>query len=192
MNVFVLSTGRAGTHTFARACKHLTNYTSAHESRWGILGPDRLDYPPDHIEVDNRLSWMLGRLHRRYGDDAFYVHMVRDREEVADSFMNRRLRRHSIVRAYAYGVAVRKPADRDAAADMWDTVTANVRLFLEARPRAMEIDLAEAKDRFPEFLDRIGAEGDLDAALAAWDVKRDESEKPPLSQRIIDRIRFGP
>lgn len=192
MNVFVLSTGRAGTHTFARACSHLTSHTSAHESRWGLLGRPRLDYPPGHIEVDNRLSWYLGRLHRRYGDDAFYVHMVRDREAVADSFMKRRLKRLSIIRAYAYGVVAHEKADRAAAADLWDTVTANVRLFLADRPNAMEIRLAEAKERFPEFLERIGAEGDLDAATAEWDVKGDPGARPPWFQRVIDRVRWGP
>lgn len=192
MNVFVLSTGRAGTHTFARACQHLTNFSCSHESRWGRLGRERLDYPPRHIEVDNRLAWYLGRLHRRFGDDAFYVHMIRDRQEVADSFINRRMKRLSIVRAYAYGLVVRDRTDRAVATDLWDTVTANIRLFLEERPRTMEIRLAEAQDRFPEFLDRVGAEGDLDAAVAAWDRVSDPSGRPPLVQRIIDRFRFGP
>ena len=192
MNVFVLSAGRAGTHTFARACSHLTSHTSAHESQWGFLGRPRLDYPPDHIEVDNRLSWYLGRLYRRYGDDAYYLHMVRDREEVADSFMNRRLKRLSIIRAYAYGVVARNKTDRAVAADLWDTVTANIRLFLEDRPNAMEIRLSEAMERFPEFLEWIGADGDLEAAVAEWTVKNDAGERPPWFQRVIDRFRWGP
>ena len=36
MNVFILNTGRCGSRTFARACAHITNYTSAHESRSGL------------------------------------------------------------------------------------------------------------------------------------------------------------
>lgn len=46
MNVFVLCTGRCGSVTFVEACKHVTNYTSAHESRAGIAGPGRVQYPP--------------------------------------------------------------------------------------------------------------------------------------------------
>ena len=65
MNVFILSTGRSGSQTFARACAHVSNYTSAHESRSGLLGDAHFDYPDNHIESDNRLSWMLGRLDRK-------------------------------------------------------------------------------------------------------------------------------
>ncbi len=56
MDVFVLCTGRCGSTTFIKACAHITNYTAAHESRTGLLGSDRLDYPGKHIEADNRLS----------------------------------------------------------------------------------------------------------------------------------------
>ena len=37
-HIFVLSPGRSGSKTFAEACKHLINYTSAHESRGGKIG----------------------------------------------------------------------------------------------------------------------------------------------------------
>ena len=56
MNVFVLCTGRCGSTTFACACRHIENYTAAHESRSHLAGPERFAYPEDHIEVDNRLS----------------------------------------------------------------------------------------------------------------------------------------
>ena len=39
-----------------------------------------LAYTKGHIEVDNRLSWMLGRLDKVYADDlAIYVHLKRNR-----------------------------------------------------------------------------------------------------------------
>ena len=47
-----------------------------------MIGPERLDYPDQHIESDNRLAWYAGRLEKRYGDDAFYVHLKRDRQRV--------------------------------------------------------------------------------------------------------------
>lgn len=78
MNVFVLSTGRCGSTTFVKACEHITNFSAAHESRTGLLGAARLDYAGNHIEADNRLSWLLGRLDRTYGNAAFYVHLRRD------------------------------------------------------------------------------------------------------------------
>ena len=191
MNVFVLSTGRAGTVTFARACSHLTNYTSAHESRWGRLGDERLDYPADHIESDNRLCWHLGRLDERFGRDAFYVHMVRDAEATARSLLRRRRRKLSILHAYAHAMVVRDDVDLELGVDYCDTVNSNIRLFLRDKPNVMEIRLEQVRDRFPEFLDRIGAEGDLEAAAAEWDVRHNRGRRPPLYRRIIDRIRFG-
>ena len=64
MNVFVLCTGRCGSVTLYKICKHIQNFTSGHESR------KKLDfkYQENHIEIDNRLSWFLGRL-----DDKFII-----------------------------------------------------------------------------------------------------------------------
>ena len=44
MNVFVLNTGRCGSTTFIEACRHITNYSAAHESKTGRLGPARLRF----------------------------------------------------------------------------------------------------------------------------------------------------
>ena len=89
MNVFVLNTGRCGSTTFTKACKHITNYTSEHESRAGMLGKKHFNYPGNHIETDNRLCWFLGRLDEAYGNDAYYVHLKRNTKDVASSFAKR-------------------------------------------------------------------------------------------------------
>ena len=62
MNIFILNTGRCGSTTFIKACEHIKNYTCAHESLLTEIGAQRFNYPQDHIEADNRLSWLLGRL----------------------------------------------------------------------------------------------------------------------------------
>ena len=98
MNVFVLCTGRCGSTTFTRACEHINNYTSSHESRTQFLGAERFNYPTNHIEVDNRLSWLLGRLDNIYGNDAFYVHLTRDINLTCNSLTKRA--NQGIMRAY--------------------------------------------------------------------------------------------
>ena len=113
MNVFILCTGRCGSTTFAKACGHIANYSSAHESRFGLVGEDRLDYPEDHIEADNRLSWMLGPLAKLYGNEAFYVHLRRDNETTAASFERRW--GTGIIEAYTSGVLVTSDRDQYAA-----------------------------------------------------------------------------
>ena len=104
MNVFVLCTGRSGSTTFHRACQHITNYTCSHELNTSEVGGARFAYPEDHIEIDNHLSWLLGRLDEAFGNRAFYVHLMRDEEMTAKSFDKRWAGRYSIIRAYSEGV----------------------------------------------------------------------------------------
>lgn len=177
MNVFVLSTGRCGSTTFSKACSHLTNYTSAHESRIRLCGDARLDYPGDHIESDNRLSWMLGRLERRFGSDAFYVHLMRDREKVVQSFLRRWGK--GIIKAYEKGILMGATGAEpiDVCVDYIHTATTNIEVFLEDKPKKMSLELENASEQFPKFLERIEAEGDLKAAVAEWSVKHNASKK---------------
>lgn len=183
VNVFVLCTGRCGSVTFFQACSHLTNFTSGHETRSARIGPARVDFPPRHIEVDNRLSWQLGRLGARWDrEDVLYVHLTRDREAVARSFRTRwdSTFRASMIRAFGHGIVQRAkewPEERrlDVCRDYVDTVTANIDDFLRTRP-SMTVELESIHIDFAEFLDRIGAEGDRGAALAEWGVRHNASK----------------
>lgn len=180
MNVFVLGTGRCGTATFVAACRHFTNYTAGHETRTRLLGADRFAYPTNHIEADNRLSWMLGRLENAYGRSAFYVHLIRDPEAVARSYAGRWAEGlGSLPASYHRGIVHQAPADRlDICRDLVATVTANVAIFLRDK-RSLTIQLESASAAFPAFCDAIEAEGDLDAALAGWRVRHNAT--PPGS-----------
>jgi len=171
MRVFVLCTGRCGSTTLARAGEHLTNYTAGHETRANRIGDDRFDYPDQHVEVDNRLSWFLGDLDRRFGDDPLYVHLRRDPETVATSFTHRWGK--GIIGAFDGGIVFgSKPPDR--AMDMCrfyvDTVTANIESFLRGRPRQMTVWLEDAPSWLPDLWTRIGGEGNLQAAMDEFNV----------------------
>lgn len=196
MRVFVLSTGRCGSTTFAKACHHITNFTAAHESRIAEGPTHRLAYPEDHIESDPRLAWFLGLLHERF-PEAFYVHLTRDPDEVAYSYLQRFVQhphprgggRLSLVRrrlvesfpsprimtGFAYSILMRR--------DPWpestrlplcrfyvDTVTANIHEFLKDKSY-VTVRLERAHEDFRGFLHHISAEGDLEAAVAEWSVR---------------------
>lgn len=88
-SVFVLSAGRTGSTSFYHAAQAITNYSSGHETNIDKIGSERFRYPTNHIEIDNRLSWFLGSLDRHFGNEAFYVHLLRDRHAVATSFSKR-------------------------------------------------------------------------------------------------------
>ncbi|MGD8590882.1 MAG: hypothetical protein PVG22_18820 [Chromatiales bacterium] len=175
MNVFILNPGRCGSTTFIRACRHITNYSAGHESRVNLTGDERLAYPPDHIEADNRLSWLLGRLERRFGDDALYVHLSRTRQASVESFSRRA--HFGIMQAYRAGILLggRQQSDREIALDYLETVDSNIALFLKDKTHKMDFRLEHAKQDFPLFWELIGAQGDLVKALAEWDIRYNAS-----------------
>jgi hypothetical protein len=169
MNVFVLNTGRCGSSTFIQACKHITNYTSAHESLSSNIGQQRLNYPANHIEADNRLSWFLGRLENTYGDNAFYVHLKRNINDTVNSFSKRI--EFGIMRAYEQGVLMHEDhvaSSHDIARDYIETVNSNIDLFLKGKSRKMDISLETITSDFPVFWERIQAVGDFESAIEEW------------------------
>lgn len=170
-NVFVLCTGRCGSLTFAKACSHATNYSVGHESLARKPGRFRLHYPKRHVEVDNRLCWFLGRLDSRYGDSAFYVHLRRREEDVANSLNQRWHLRDSIMRAYADQLHMARVKDPLALCfDYIETVTMNINLFLKDKTNVISISLERVDADFPEFWTGIHAEGDLSEALREFSI----------------------
>jgi hypothetical protein len=185
MNVFILCTGRCGSTTFIEACHHITNFTAEHESRARMIGAERLNYPDRHIEADNRLSWFLGRLDQRYGDSAFYVHLKRDDLKTARSLLNRY--DAGIMRAYQAGILMRKDAHHeplDVCLDYCETVNANIAAFLKDKSQTLTMTLEQAKDGFLEFWQRIGAQGNRDAALNEWDVCYNASDSSLIGRAV--------
>jgi hypothetical protein len=88
MRIFVIGTGRCGTVTFSKACQHITNYTSGHETTGRLPIKEKLTYPDNHIEIDPSLSYFIPLLREKY-PDALFVHLQRERESCVDSLMKR-------------------------------------------------------------------------------------------------------
>ncbi len=167
MNVFVLCTGRCGSLTFAKACGHITNYTTGHETRANRIA-GRLTYPHRHIEVDNRLSWFTGTLFKWY-PDALYIHLKRDYEQVANSYAQRFGVTGGIMSAFSSGILRRGRARvqerKDLARFYTRTVNDNIEQALQGRNH-ITIHIEDPHPGFEEMWGRIGAEGDLEAAKA--------------------------
>lgn len=167
----------------------MTNFTAGHETRWGKIGEDRLAYPPNHIEVDNRLSWYLGRLDKKYGDNAVYVHLTRDPDQVAASYNRRWTLYAGIIPSYARGIALSQLYDISVCYDYIDTVEENIELFLRDKSRVYRIDIAEPHEVFKQFWNGIGAQGDLEKALEAFEHKFNASAAPAEEAEPIERTR---
>lgn len=179
-NVFVLCTGRCGSTTFTRACEHATNYTARHEWRTHLLGADRFNYPPNHIEVDNRLAWWTGKLDHYYADEPYYVHLLRDRAGAGASYAGRK--NYGLMKAYREALlcnlVLRKPKTDIGlmGEDMIDTITMNIKFFLRDKTKVMTINLETIQEDFPKFWDWIGAKGDRDAAMNEWNTRHNATE----------------
>lgn len=169
MNVFVLGTGRCGTVTFIEAAKHIDGFSAGHETLSRRPNPHRLDYPDNHIEADNRLSWMLGALDDRYADEPIYVHLTRDRLETAKSFNKRWEWRHSAIRMFVEGICMTPPESLseqerlEACLQYVDTVNANIRQFLKDKTRVVEVTLEEIEYGFRKLCKVVGVDPSREA-----------------------------
>jgi hypothetical protein len=183
MNIFVLSPGRSGSQTFARACAHLTNFTAGHETRASQIGSPRFDYPDQHIEADNRLTWMLGSLAKAYqGREVFYVDLRRDPEKVALSYLyrwNTSWFKSPIIKAFAEGIVMTRrswaKAEQAAVCRYYvQIVTDNIESFVQDKP-SLRVNIDDGGASFKKFLHAIGAEGDLTSALSTWSEVHNQS-----------------
>lgn len=178
MRVFILTTGRSGSTTFAAACSHITNYTSGHETRNFLA---KLDFPNAHIEVNNRLAWLLPMLARKY-PSAHYCYLERDHEMTARSFVRWSVRHgdHPGQLFHAYRTALKMGAVRrspiEDARDLVDLVQTTIREFLLTKTNVSRVRLEHAELDFPAFFDAIRAWGDLRAALEEFQTVRNRSQ----------------
>lgn len=169
MRVFVTGTGRCGSVSFREACRPITNYTCSHEAPCGLL-----HWPDQHVAVNPQIRRCIAAIARNH-PEALWVHLVREREACVRSLA--RLDRGGVMRTYAAlrptTVPSMQPAD--IAEAFYRDETANIEASLEVHvpaERRRMMRLETIKDQWHDFWGWIGAEGDLDASIAAWDVLR--------------------
>jgi hypothetical protein len=153
-----------------------------HESRSRRLGANRFAYPDKHIEADNRLAWFTGALDREFGNDAYYVHLIRDRKETVDSYNRRWVRYGSLIRAYCEGLhqitihTLDKKRRLEVVEDFYDNVNENIRQFLKDKKKVRTIHIEHIREEFPLFWTEIKAEGDLERALETFHSRHNRSK----------------
>lgn len=183
-HVFVLCSGRCGSLTTSKALGHATNYTTGHESRWlEWQNTMRLNYPAQHIEVDNRLGWITGLLQQKFGDrdDVCYIHLRPSRKDVAKSFAHR-CKPGPMGLLENFGIIFSRPPRQmtipqrtEVALGMIDAVTANIDLFLRDKPHKADMRIATARDQFPGIWKMLGCQGSLKNALNEFNTRHNAS-----------------
>lgn len=159
----------------------MQNYTSGHETNAKQI-QDRLVYPDKHIEADNRLSWFLGSLENQYGDEPYYVHLIRNKEKCVESFNKRWDNQGSIIHSFSEGILMNKVKNlntserKEIISLYYDTVNQNIESFLANKSKKMVIALEDIKSDFKVFWKHIHANGNLDAALDTFNRVHNESK----------------
>ena len=186
MRIFVLCTGRCGSTTLAKACKHMTNYTAGHES---AMMRDNLNFPDNHIEVNLSLVWYAGLLRQRF-PNARYVHLTHDPEETALSTAGRGDSCHTqILHAWRYAVRQGWQGEpRDLLVDAREYVNATTAL-IELLLRGVSYVDVRCGDvqSFVDFWHWVGATGDLDAAIREFNLIHNWNPNRHLDWKTKDR-----
>lgn len=161
MNVFLVSPGRTATTTLSEALKKIEGYTSLHESRIQFLGKDRVSYPENHFECDNRLIWFLPRLTKEYGKRSMLVNVLRDRESIAKSY-NRRWDGIKIMKAYSQGILMRPLNNNnfDVCMDYVNNVYEHIEYFSKDWAYYVEVDLANPDIGMEEIFKILDVSGE--------------------------------
>jgi hypothetical protein len=158
----------------------------------GLLGEERIKYPQNHIEVDNRLAWFLSRLNKTFGDDAYYVHLTRDSQAIATSYCERWHLNESIVKAYGHGLLMNNKIPKQDrmkyCLDYVDTVNFNIAQFLEDKTKVLTIDVSELTVRFSDFFHFIEADGNVENCIKELGIISNKN-KPNLLKKMWTRFR---
>jgi hypothetical protein len=171
VRIFVTGTGRCGTVTFTKACSHIENFTSAHESHSGEVG--NWKYPTNHIEVDPRLAYSTAVLSDLY-PDALIIHLVRDKSTAITSLA----KRTSINKFRDFHFGSSNCKDMNKIANVYyDTTNTMLRKVLKLHKNTCEYSLEKMKAiHWEQFWKSIGAEGNFRKSLQEWDVKHNRSK----------------
>lgn len=186
MRIFVLTAGRTASTTFSNACGSIKGMSSGHETNAGVV-EGRLEYPENHIEVDNRLIWFLPMLEEKYNEDVIYVYLKRSPSEVAKSYKKRWYVNCSVVRAFFNNIlmAERIPTDveKDKACELYAHLAdKTIEHFLSGKDNKYVVNVESLEDDFLGFIESVGFDFDKDAAISI--IRQKSNLNLPLAKRL--------
>ena len=187
MNVFFVSPGRTGTKSISRVLKTIDGFTSLHESRVQELGESRIEYPDNHLESDNRLTWFMPQLTKKYSDKALLVIVHRDREEVARSY-NDRWYKINIMKGYSQGILLRDLSDNnlDVCRDYVNHVYTTLDYFKDSWKNVIEMNIKDPDEGIRGVLEFIGKEDYFEEVIKELKTRRSNKTKKSFKFRLSD------
>lgn len=185
MNIFFISPGRTGTTTISMAFSSIDDFTSGHESRVNFLGEERVDYPDNHFECDNRLVWFLPRLTEKYGESGVLVIVNRNRSEIAKSY-NYRWGGIGIMRAYSQGILMRRLNENnfEVCRDYVNNVYEHLDFIKKDWIKVINLDINNPKQGISEILTEVGKEKYLEKVLESLNTIKSNKNNKTIKVRF--------
>ena len=189
MNVFFISPGRTGTTTISVAFSCIDGFTSLHESRVKLLGDERINYPTNHFECDNRLVWFLPRLSKRYAQSGILVIVNREKLKIARSY-DKRWGGLGIMRAYSQGILMRhlKENNLDVCKDYVDNVYEQLDFAQKEWGKVIYLDLDSPRKGVVDLLVEINKEEYTDEIMKSFDTIKSNQNNKTIKVRIRQLI----
>lgn len=170
MRIFVIGTGRCGTVTFSKACEHITNYTSGHETTTHGKEGNGFNFPDNHIEIDPRLSQFMPILIDKY-PDALFIHLRRNKKDCVNSLSKRQSL--ALYNQFHLGSGI---TDYNKTASIYyDNTVSLVNHLLGRTKHRMIIELESVELGFKRFWQQIKAKGNLGKSLKELKIRYNAS-----------------
>jgi|LakMenEpi03Aug12_release.lakeMendotaPanAssembly.Ray.scaffolds.fasta_scaffold654532_2 hypothetical protein len=125
---------------------------------------------------------MLGSLEEHYGDNPIYVHLMRNPEEVAESYCKRYSPSFigGIMHGFGHGIlqqaTLYEGENLRNMADMYvNIVNLNIKSFLKDKSKVVIMDMANPRVSIVKIWEMGKIEGDIEKAFLEWDVKHNAS-----------------
>lgn len=173
MRIFVTGTGRCGTVTFSKACSHIENFSSGHETySTKLFELDKSLITDNRIEVDPHFSQFLPLITKLY-PDARWVHLIREKEPCVKS-----LSKTTGLGYYIKFASMSKSEnDREVVANVfYDMVNDNIAKWIKDMDYRI-MHLERLHEEWSGFWNWIGAKGNLNDSLAELSIKHNSSKK---------------
>ena len=188
MNIFIISPGRTATTHLARVFEGVSGFTSLHESRVEYLGlEERVSYPRNHIEADNRLIWYLRFLERKYADRSCLVIVKRDRGKIVDSYA-KRWYKTNILRAWTQGIHMLDIGVHSTSAveSYVDYCYESLSMSAPKWKHVIELDIAQPNQGIEKLCELIGASKmDTEAVVKGFQEGTSNLNKKSLKQLFV-------
>jgi len=172
MKAFVFGTGRCGSVAVASAFKFASNYSVSHEAYRPSLA-----FEDWHIAVNPQFRLVMPQLVAKH-PRAWYVWLTRDVDKVIQSYMRLDQGRWLDI-WWSFNWTIRPTDNHLAASIAVDRLVQDCERAYRCCPEETRTvwDIDAIKQDFATLWKVIGAQGDLDAALASFDTPINTSQQ---------------